>query len=92
MDKQQTSTTPRCTGSTPNFTQAGSSTGDKIMIAGPVSITIPNRKNMITSTVSTEKAEWKLPKMKVSTALVALVKESTRPKAVAKASTNAKPP
>lgn len=61
-------------------------------MAGPVSMTMPRSRNTSTSTVSRRAAEWKLLTINASTAWVALVMDSTRPKAVAKASTKARPP
>ena len=92
MDRQHTSTTPRWMGSTPNFLQAGSSTGTRMMMAGPVSITMPKSRKITTNTVSTATPEVKFPRIKLSTALVARVMDSTRPKAVANARTKANPP
>ena len=92
MDRQHTRMTPKWTSSTPRACTAGSSTGARMMMAGPVSMTMPSSRKMTTSTVSRAQLELKLAVRKLVTALVALVRESTRPKAVAKASTKARPP
>ena len=74
------------------YSTAGSSTGARMMMAGPVSMTMPRIRKMTTRTVITEKEEWKLLVIKSSTTRLARVRDSTRPKAVAKASTKARPP
>jgi len=90
--KQQTRTTPKWTGSTPKASIAGNRIGAKIMIAGPVSITIPRIRNRIMQKVRAIQASPNVEVMKLVIAADAPVRESTRPNAVAKASTNAKPP
>ena len=61
-------------------------------MAGPVSMTMPRIRNRMTRTDRTLQEVVKLPTMKSSITLVARVRDSTRPKAVAKASTKARPP
>ena len=92
MDRQHTRMTPKWTESTPRACTAGSRMGARMTMAGPVSMTMPSTRKIKTRTVITAKAEWKLVVMNSSTILVALVRDSTRPNAVANASTKARPP
>ena len=55
-------------------------------------MTMPRIRNRMTRTDRTLQEVVKLPTMNSSITLVARVRDSTRPKAVAKASTKARPP
>ena len=63
-----------------------------MMIAGPVSITMPRIRKMKTRIDITAQLEWKFDVMKFVMIDVAFVSDSTLPNAVAKAKTKARPP
>ena len=87
IDKQHTIITPKCTGCTPKALTAGSKIGDKMTIAGPVSITIPSKRNITTMPVNTVKLVVKLFKINPSINAGAFANARTLPKATANAST-----
>lgn len=87
IDRQHTIITPKCTGFTPKDLTAGSKIGDRITIAGPVSITIPSNRNIITIPASTVKLVVKLFKINPSINAGAFANARTLPNATANAST-----